>query len=493
MGNEIELKLALPESAQRLFLRHPLLKTAAERHGAKLTSIYYDTPELALWKSGIAVRLRRQGRRWLQTVKCAGSGTGGLSQRPEWEAPYTGHFDFSDIDDELRQQLDKPRVRARLAPLFETSFRRTTWSFGNVSLMLDRGWIAAAGRREAVSEIEIELAGGDIPRLFDLALELSRQVPLLPAPLSKAERGFLLHAGISPAPARAASIRLDPSAAPLSAFQAVSSSCLEQMQRNHAGAATSPDPEYIHQLRVGTRRLRAALRLFSPLLSPARVRDLLPPLREMMRLLGRARDFDVLLAEIVDPVVAALPDEPRLAALAATVTDRRHAARQQAVAYLNSREFGRLMIQLTAYCCELTATRPPEAGTTADFAATRLKKLRRKVRELADAATAEDPASLHALRIGIKRLRYGLEFFVSLGRGKARRRMAEELARAQETLGQLNDLANAGALLMDCAGHDPRLREAVTLVGGWHGPRHAALMATVPALLERLRRLPKPR
>jgi inorganic triphosphatase YgiF len=54
MAQEIELKLALPESAQRAFLRHPLLKTAEEKHAAQLVSVYYDTPDLALQKSGVS-------------------------------------------------------------------------------------------------------------------------------------------------------------------------------------------------------------------------------------------------------------------------------------------------------------------------------------------------------------------------------------------------------------------------------------------------------
>jgi inorganic triphosphatase YgiF len=492
MAQEIELKLALPESAQRAFLRHPLLKTAEEKHAAQLVSVYYDTPDLALQKSGVAVRLRRQGRAWLQTVKCAGSAAGGLSVRPEWETPYGEHFDFSAIDDDaVRTRLEKPRVRSRLAPVFETSFRRTTWSFGDVLLVLDRGWIAAGGRREPISELELELTGGDVRRLFQLALKLAEQLPLLPAPLSKADRGFRLRRSLSTPPAKAGPIPLDGSAPPLAAFQAVALSCLDQMQRNHAGAVASEDPEYIHQLRVGTRRLRAALRLFAPLLPAGRDEEVLPPLRGMMGLLGRARDFDVLLAEIVDPVITALPDEPRLAALAAIITDRRHTVRHQAVTHLTSREFGRLMLQLASQCCEKGPTNPANPETTASFATARLRRLRRKVHELADAARPDDPVSLHALRIGVKRLRYALEFFAPLSRDKAQRRLVDKLAEAQGTLGQLNDLANAGRLLMECAGHDERLREAVTLIGGWHAPRHAGLMAGVPKLLESLRNMPK--
>jgi adenylate cyclase len=233
------------------------------------------------------------------------------------------------------------------------------------------------------------------------------------------------------------------------------------------------------------------LRLFGPALPTDFAEALLPPLREMMAKLGKARDLDVLLAEICAPVIAALPDEPRLSALAGIITDERYAARRNAVRHLEAREFGQLMIRLAALLHSPALDAAPPGGDVAAFASGRLRRLRRKVRALALAARLDDPASLHALRIGIKRLRYALEFFASLARGKARRRLAAWLAGVQGTLGELNDLANAGHLLMASAGHDVRLREAVTLIGGWHGPRHARLMARLPKLLDELRALPR--
>jgi CHAD domain-containing protein len=72
-------------------------------------------------------------------------------------------------------------------------------------------------------------------------------------------------------------------------------------------------------------------------------------------------------------------------------------------------------------------------------------------------------------------------------------RMLTQLASLQETLGQINDLANAGELLMNCADDDPRLREAVTLIGGWHGPRHQKLLSAVPVGLKHLGKLRLPK
>ncbi|MDD5249704.1 MAG: CHAD domain-containing protein [Rhodocyclaceae bacterium] len=501
MAEEVELKLALPEAAQRAFLRHPRLRGAVSRQTERLVNVYYDTPAQDLHQRGIALRLRRQGRLWLQTVKCAGRSAAGLTSRPEWEIPYTGNFDFSGIDaDAVRDWLDRDRIRGRIAPLFETNFLRTTWRFEpapGVALLLafDRGWIAAAGRREAISELEIEIVSGEPRHLFDLAREIAQRLALAPALLSKAERGYRLFHSTPPAPVKAADIALTAAMPPLTAFRLIALSCLEHLQHNHDGGANSDDPEYIHQMRVATRRLRAALRLFAPLLPADFAAALLPPLRTQMALLGAARDMDVLLAEIAAPVMAALAAEPRLAALVGLVTERRFHDRSAAKAALRSAAFGQLVL-LAGDLLHRPPFEPsaaPDGETLAAFADRRIRRLRRKVLRLAAAASVDDPSSLHALRIGIKRLRYALEFFGPLAPGKNLRGALAKLAALQDELGQINDLANAGRLLMACAGDDSRLREAVALIGGWHAPRYAALLRAVPRRLQQLRRLALPR
>jgi adenylate cyclase len=501
MADEVELKLALPASAQRAFLRHPLLKLAVSRKTERLINLYYDTPTQALRKRGVALRLRRQGRQWLQTVKCAGHSAAGLTARPEWETPYGGHFDFSEVDaDRVRKWLERDAIRERLSPLFETSFQRTTWRFEpapGVALLLafDRGWIAAAGRREAISELEIEIVQGEPSHVFALAREIAQRVCLAPALLSKAERGYRLFCGTAPQPVKAIDIALDGSMPPLAGFRLIAFACLEHLQSNHDGGANSDDPEYIHQMRVATRRLRAALRLFAPVL-PSEVADtLLPPLRAQMALLGAARDMDVLLGEIAAPVLASLAAEPRLAALVGLITERRFRERSAAKQALRSSAFGQFIL-LAGELLHRPLVQPqsPDGeGSLAAFADRRIRRLHKKVRRLAAAADIDDPTSLHALRIGIKRLRYALEFFGPLAGGKRHGRSIEKLAALQDALGQINDLANAGRLLNDCAGEDPRLREAVTLIGGWHAARYAALLEAVPRGLRQIHKLQLPK
>ncbi|HEY8856456.1 MAG TPA: inorganic triphosphatase, partial [Rugosibacter sp.] len=270
MPEEVELKLSLAKKEQRRFLRHPLLKKAVHRQTQILDNVYYDTPDLALRRHGIALRLRRQGRRWLQTVKLAGTAAAGLASRPEWEVPYNGRFDFSAITTKkVRAWLQRPHLLAQLTPIFETRFQRQTWRFaaapGAVLLTLDRGWITAGEERTAISEIELELDHAPLNALFDLALPLTESLVLTPAVRSKAERGYRLHSRTSMQPVKAAKISILPSVSPLAAFGTIALTCLEHLQQNHQGALHTEDPEYIHQMRVAMRRLRAALRIFSPL------------------------------------------------------------------------------------------------------------------------------------------------------------------------------------------------------------------------------------
>ncbi|MFY9329685.1 MAG: CHAD domain-containing protein [Georgfuchsia sp.] len=497
MAQEVELKLCLPEAEQGRFLRSPLLRHAARRSTERLVNIYFDTPDLALHCSEIALRLRQSRRNWLQTVKCAGLSHAGLSSRPEWEGPYGGHFDFSAIDDPItRKRLD--RLKPRLEPIFETNFRRTTWKICEAGteliVALDRGSIVANGNIVAISEVEIELAGGNFDQIFTFASRMAEHFTLTPGPWSKAERGYRLFLGTPDHPTHAAPVTLGSTMKPITAFRLIAQSCLNHLQQNHHGAICSNDAEYIHQMRVALRRLRAAMRLFRAVLPPGLDKQLLPPLRELMMVLGATRDLDVLEAEIVAPVAAALPEEPRIAALASLVAERRYRARQQLVALLGAPEYGRLMLLVMTRLNGIAADEAEAAETSlVAFAATYLKRLQRKTLRLAHAVHQDDPVSLHALRIAAKRLRYALEFFSPLLHTRRAATLLNHLTQLQDKLGQLNDLANAGALLMDCAAANAGLREAVSLIGGWHGQRYASLLARMPRTLAKLHtlRLPK--
>ena len=101
MSIETELKLRIaPEHLIRL-KRHPLLKKLSIERVAtfNLSNIYYDTSKLDLQRRKMALRLRRIGNKWLQTLKAGGQVQAGLHQRNEWEGAVQGEeLDFDALE-----------------------------------------------------------------------------------------------------------------------------------------------------------------------------------------------------------------------------------------------------------------------------------------------------------------------------------------------------------------------------------------------------------
>jgi len=206
---EVEIKLKCPRNKVEAFLEHPVLHaldghTRPERY--RMVNIYYDTPDLMLRKSKVALRLRRIDNDWVQTLKAPGRRQGGLSSRKEWEMPVAG--DALELDlfkgteaDLVIQALRQHGIDSALTPQFRVEFQRMAWMLRpfprtqpmfRSEIVLDRGEILAAGHTEQVSEVEIELKHGRIKELLRVADMLKRDVGLDEEPASKARRGYAL-------------------------------------------------------------------------------------------------------------------------------------------------------------------------------------------------------------------------------------------------------------------------------------------------------------
>ena len=490
MSHEIELKLTLPQKSLAALRRHPLIADAPrEGRSCTLENTYFDTPELELRERRMAVRTRKAGSRWLQTVKCAAETSGGLSSRPEWEQPYAnGSFDFSAIErDDVRNRLES--LHPRLVPVFTTHFKRETCILTpregvRVLAMIDNGSIEANGQSRPLCELELELVEGDPRELYALALQLAESLPLTPENVSKAERGYRLFSNHALRPAKVRPSRLSAEQSPVDAFRIIGFDCLALWQANETGARESDDPEFIHQLRVALRRLRSALRLFGPALPTDFVERWSDGLKDAADGLGAARDLDVMLAEVLSPVAeSGLADEAtqRLIAMAVDRRDReKTAAREQLLAASH----GRQMLALASDLYALQSDALVKSANLTTFARLQLTQLHKRARKRYSAAADLHPDKLHELRVSLKRLRYGIEFLLPLLPEKATVRFANEIAEIQETLGYLNDEAVARSRLKAWAGKDPELRSGAAFVAGWHAPRVARLRKNVLTALE---------
>lgn len=497
MNHEIELKLALSRRTLPALRRHPLL-AAAERCGNAVTldNTYYDTPKLQLKARKVAVRTRRQGRRMLQTVKCAAVSSGGLSQRPEWETPWTGDFDFSAVDEPAAARL-LARHRDALVPVFTTRFRRETRRIVpregvSILLMIDTGRVhvrtpEGVEQETQICELELELEHGRAEDLLELACALATDLPLMPADLSKAERGYRLFLGTAPAPVRAEPSAITSAQNVVEAFRSLALACVRQWQGNAAAALTHADmhrvhPDFIHQLRVSQRRLRALLKLFAPALPENFAGTWNIALRDNANRFGDARDLDVFHAELLAPLQPdGLADDAAMAALLDTAQQARSAARTFAGAQLDMATQGRLLLGFTAALQRLPISSLAEAADLRAFARLRLSRLRKRVRRAAEAASSLEPRRLHALRIAFKQLRYAVEFFAPLFPERPTARYLDRVIEVQTALGFLQDVNIAQQRLEAWSRANPALAPAAAFVLGWHAPRYARLRRRVLA------------
>lgn len=476
-NTEVELKLLVDAADIPRLRRHPLLKALCPSgpKTRKLTSLYFDTDVFFLKSQDLALRVRRDGRQWVQTVKGGGRVQAGLHQRDEWEAPVAhDRPDFTKIADPgLIALFSDEALRQRLHPIFVTEFTRTVWLLetpagDRVEMALDRGEIRADQGKSTISEVELELKAGNPAALYELALALQEAVPLRPENASKAERGYALCAAPSPRHAvKAALPELAREMTVDAAFRAIAWNCIGQLQDNQARLLQGYDPELIHQMRVAVRRLRSALNLFGVAAPGVRDAALAAELRWLVGELGPARDWDVFLGETLPPVIKALPHDAGLGRLQQAADRLCQAARERACAAAASQRYYRLLLTLGRWLwretTEVAGLNQPLAAYAAAMLGRRHRQLRRRGSKIAQ-LNAEQR---HALRIAAKKLRYAAEFFSGPYPCKASRRYLQALAGLQDKLGVLNDQAVTGRLL-EQIGAGGRLRDRASgMIIGW--------------------------
>lgn len=487
---EIELKLQIPANALRRLSAHPLLKGRGRAATKGLHSVYFDTPELDLWRQGIALRMRREGRRWVQAIKGGGEAQAGLHRRIELETRVAGPLpDYAAIDDAAMAELfASPRLQAQLKPVFVTEFKRTTRMICPhpgfvVEICVDRGDIRSGDCCETFSEIELELKSGPASRLFELALALLDSVPLRIENRSKAERGYALFQGTHPAPVRARPAALAADMSVKDAFKTIAWSTLGHLQANAPGVQQAKDPEYLHQMRVALRRFRSLFGVFADVLPPAAA-PLVAELKWLAGALGPARDWDVFMTETLPPIRGEFGEHAGLAAFEKHCMRARSAAQRVAVRAVDSKRYQRLMLNLGAWLTaeawaggEATEGRAAAQAPVREFAAAVLSRRAAQVAKRGRRLPQLTGPELHRLRISIKKLRYTTDFFASVYDARHVRDTRMLLARLQDILGAINDAVAVSELTDQGFGARPEraVVEARGIMLGWSKGRSATL------------------
>lgn len=453
---EVELKLEVaPRSLAGLKRR--LAAEAEPCQSETLTSVYYDTPDLRLRKARVTLRLRTEGGsgKRLQTIKAEGAGAG-LFDRPEWEQAVTGDVpDLSAAAGTALEPLLTPLVRERLGRAFETRIERTVFSprgeAAGITVALDHGEIVAGKRKVPIVELELESTAGDLGALFGFARRLGETVPVRLSTRSKAARGYALAKPGQPRAVRATPLQIAADAPAGEAFRLIARSCLHQLVANEAGVVAG-DPEALHQMRVGLRRLRAAISVFAEIIRDGEVETVKHELRWLGGRLGPTRDLDVLIADVLAPLCEAHPKEPRLAAFAAEAERRRGEALTGVLAAVRSARFRKAMLMAAAWIEAgpwSTATDEAAAERRGQpigvYAAQQLRRRLDRILKRGRHIRQLEAAERHEFRIQVKKLRYASEFFSSFTESKKLRKRRDAaldaMRRLQDSLGDLNDIA----------------------------------------------------
>jgi triphosphatase len=456
MQLEREIKFSLPLAAARRIARQ--IRPAAPWRRRVVSNAYYDTANERLRRAGVALRLRRDGARRLQTLKVESDGAG-FSTRAEWEMPAPrGRLDVAAFPREeilAATGLDVARLATQLRPRFETRFARRSAPVivdgaTRAEISLDRGYVAAGERRERISEVELELKAGDTASLLRYAAGLAKPLGLALEFESKAERGYRLMAGAAvPPPRHWRRPRLGELATPSEAFGAIFAAALTQIGANARGVVQGRDPEYLHQMRVGQRRLRSALVAFRAFVPKKAAKPIIDRLRALMPVLGAARDWDV----FCDGLVRMDTQEPQraaeLAPLLTVARARRGAARRRARIAAGSDKLQSFLLRALRWVNDgpWKGRSAQAEGSLATFAAAALDRLHRKALATAEEIEWSDAGRRHRLRIRMKRLRYACDFFAASFAAAAVRPYLKRLAALQDILGELNDIAVARRLL----------------------------------------------
>jgi triphosphatase len=278
---------------------------------------------------------------------------------------------------------------------------------------------------------------------------------------------------------------------------------LRQLAANEAGVRDGR-PDAVHQMRVGLRRVRAAISVFRDIIKDAESGRIGDGLKWLAGTLGPARDLDVFIADVLLPLNKEYPGHPGLEHIRRDIEADRLRAYADAVAACGSRRYQEVLLDTMewiesgpwrAAADPLLRARRDRPVTA--LAAEELSRRRRKIVKVGKNLRGGSAEERHELRICGKKLRYGVEFFADIFPGKRSARRRDALLAAlkdlQDALGGLNDIATREELAEKIAGEErgdqQTARErafAAGMIVGREQAHHKALLAAAERAYDKI-------
>jgi CHAD domain-containing protein len=457
--------------------------TALARPPRRLVDSYLDCEDWRIARAGFVVRTRRRGRQDEITLKDNRPAEGsGLRQRLEVTEvlPPSGLSGLGP-DGPVGRRLRAIVGPRPLREVLQVRTRRRPFALrvGGVDVaevaLDDTMIVVGSGQKPMrLRRVEVEVQPDWLDALEPIVEQLRMSCGLQPARLSKFEAGLLALGEEIPGTPDLGPTGISADSTMGDLAFAVLRRQLAVLRAKEPGTRLGEDTEELHDMRVATRRLRAALSLFEAVM-PVRAQAFREELGWLGRLLGAVRDLDVQLENLagMSSAVDASDGHDPLVELVALLEGERDTARTEMLNGLDSVRWDRLAKGLTAMAQQgparrALATRVPAVIGLPDLVLARHHKVRKAARRAKHSGVVTD---FHALRIRCKRLRYALEFSSEVYSGKTSR-FVRELTVLQDELGEMQDAEVASLQLADLATADTHLPAATIFMMGGVAERH---------------------
>lgn len=454
-SREFEIKLLFPEEKFKPLEQWIISKGGVRRQ--HLQAAYIDTPEFLLAKSGVALRLRKEGRQWVQTLKIATANpldriehnvplVSSGAQMPSWSIDHHQHHQAGELLKKLLPHLSTENLRI----CYQTDVWRRKVHIntrnGILEYALDEGIIFTNSPKnrlqERVCELEIELIQGSPADVMRHAQAMVKRFKAYVDTRNKAERGYLLAKGLSVSPAsRAELVSLKNCTTKAKVIHRLLDACLMQILPNQSALNLNGhnQDEHLHQLRVGLRRLKTLLKYLASndlFLSPENQ----IALREAFQQLGEHRD-DSYISGTLNPLMRSLSG-PSIDLQAGESLPHPNLVTK-------SVRFQLLLldIMLLRYSPSLEGEEIKLSKNTADNIRKPFVKTLKRAYQFCFTQSAQinflEDEKIHELRKRLKFLRYSLEFFKDWFDKNKFKPFFKLLTRTLEELGQFNDICVA--------------------------------------------------
>jgi triphosphatase len=488
--SDLRLLLDLAEADLARFKQSPTLAAAQLRRPVtrRLAQVYWDTGALELGRAGMALAVETAGQRRAQLLRRLKPSPGGVRAPAQQVAPLVGDgLDPSRLallpgaDPALIASL----AREMLVPVFAVDLTRMIWTVQDgdltLSVTLETGQIEAGAGKIPFHQVALAPVAGPPERLFEFALRLHDEAALRVTSRDPAQLGYDLVAGMDWWVDAAAAETLVPGMSLRAAILAIGRSVTAELRAALARLERDCAPERIHEARVAIRRLRSIFSVFRDVLPAAPCRSLGQELGALGGVLAGAREFDVLLADTIEPLIAASGEAACLGPVRDAALARRSQAAIVIAATASGRDFARLSCRLAEFfdaglwpASDSAAAESEAAAALAQpclaYAKAALRKRHRALAKAGATARSLAPEQLHRLRIGAKKLRYAAEFLDALFAAKRVKAYVAALKGIQDRLGTLNDAVIARTLIDQLApeaGGSLGETRASGLVAGW--------------------------